>query len=87
MLDRILVSVDRILDLAPDPEIAGVLHRELCTLADDLNSGLDYHVELTHIDTANFLAFSIGAVDPEPFREDLEHIDMQGGVSYLERAA
>jgi len=78
MLDRILVPVDRILDLAPDVEIAAVIHRELCTLADDLNSDLDYRVELTHIDTENFLAFSIGSVDPDPFRADLEHIDLQG---------
>jgi len=88
MLHRILVSVDRILDLAPDVEVAGMLHRELCTLADDLNSELDYDVELTHADTGNFLAFSIGTVDPGvlAFREDLvdlAHIDLQGGVNYL----
>ena len=82
MLDRILIPIDRILDLAPDVETASIIHQELCTLADALNEHVDYNVELTHIDTRNFLAFSIGTVDPgdrvDRVDEDLEHLTPRG---------
>ena len=74
-MERVLIAIDRLLDLAPDTETEGLIRDALCTLADDMNASLDYDVELTHIDTADYLSFSVGAVDPEPFREDL---DMQG---------
>jgi len=63
-MKRKLFSVQDIVD-ATDGSV-----RELAQLADDLNDGLspDYEVVLLHLDTVDYLAFTL--LDPDTIEEE-----------------
>jgi hypothetical protein len=57
-MSRMLIDVTNLLDAGNSREVDALIRREVCDLADEINSALpDYECTFVHLDTHDFLCF------------------------------